>query len=214
MTDYRYASLKFAGPPWKSAIKRAYWNLLRRPHRARLGAGSYIVKPFACNAPGHMTIGDQVMIGAGANFQLLTSFSGTAYSPRLEIGSEAYIGSRCEIVCIDAVRIGCSCTLSDGVYINDCSHSMDPRQGHIMDRPLTTKGPVTIGDHCFIGRGATVLSGVTLGEHCVVGTGAVVTRSAPAWTMLAGNPARVVARFDMAAGRWVAGGRPDPEAKP
>ena len=202
MSSYQYASLKFAGSPLKAALKRAFWNALRRPHRDRLGRASYVVPPFSCTAPDCMTIGDNVMIGSGAQFQLLTSFSGATFHPQLDIASDTYIGTQCEIVCIDAVRIGRGCTLSDQVYINDCSHSMDPRQGHIMDRPLTTKGPVTIGENCFIGRGATVLSGVTLGEHCVVGTHAVVTRSAPAYSMLAGNPARIVARFDLAKGRW------------
>jgi len=60
-----------------------------------------------------------------------------------------------------------------------------------------TKGPeyakpITIGDDCWIGGGAIILPGVTIGEHCVVGAGAVVTKSVAAYTVVAGNPARVV----------------------
>jgi len=58
--------------------------------------------------------------------------------------------------------------------------------------PIKGARPVTIGRFVYIGFGAIVLPGVTLGDHCMVGAGAVVTRSAPAASILVGNPARVL----------------------
>jgi acetyltransferase-like isoleucine patch superfamily enzyme len=203
MSINRFASQKFAGSAFKSALKRLFWNTFRRPMRERLGPDTYVMPPFFCNAPGRTSVGARGTIGSNARFNLLLDYLDQRFEPALRIGDDAYIGSNCEIVCVDQVMIGSGCTLSDGVYINDSSHGFDPRAGLLMDRPLTSKGAVIIGDGCFIGRAAMILPGVVLGEHCVVGAGSVVTRSAPAYSMLGGNPARVVARFDLNAGAWI-----------
>jgi acetyltransferase-like isoleucine patch superfamily enzyme len=55
-----------------------------------------------------------------------------------------------------------------------------------------TRGSVTIGRYCFLGAGVMVLPGVTLGDGCLVATGAVVSTSAPSFSVLRGNPAKVV----------------------
>lgn len=52
--------------------------------------------------------------------------------------------------------------------------------------------PVTIGNKSWIGFGASVLKGVSIGEGAIVGAGSVVTKSVPAWTIVAGNPAKVI----------------------
>lgn len=58
--------------------------------------------------------------------------------------------------------------------------------------------PVRLEDHCFIGVNAVVLPGVTVGKAAVVASGAVVTADVPPFTMVAGNPAKVVKRFNAA----------------
>lgn len=60
--------------------------------------------------------------------------------------------------------------------------------------PLVLK-PVRLDDHSFIGVNAVVLPGVTVGKAAVVASGAVVTADVPPFTMVAGNPAKVVKRF-------------------
>jgi acetyltransferase-like isoleucine patch superfamily enzyme len=52
--------------------------------------------------------------------------------------------------------------------------------------------PVRIGYGSFLGVNAIVLPGVTLGRCCIVGAGAVVTKSAPDFSILGGNPAAVI----------------------
>jgi len=44
-----------------------------------------------------------------------------------------------------------------------------------------------------IGTGATILCGLQIGERAIVGAGAVVTKSVSADTVVAGNPARIIA---------------------
>lgn len=60
--------------------------------------------------------------------------------------------------------------------------------------PVVLK-PVVLEDHCFIGVNACIMPGVTVGKASVVASGAVVVADVPPFTMVAGNPARVIKRF-------------------
>lgn len=55
--------------------------------------------------------------------------------------------------------------------------------------------PVVLEDHCFIGVNAVVMPGVTVGKASVVTSGSVVVSSVPPYSMVAGNPAKVIKRF-------------------
>jgi len=55
---------------------------------------------------------------------------------------------------------------------------------------------VTIGDFCYIGDGARILLGAEIGKGCVVGAAAVVTGRVPPYSIVAGNPARVIRQRD------------------
>lgn len=81
-----------------------------------------------------------------------------------------------------------------GVHIGH--HSMVAFDARILthDRTRGLYVDTRIGANCFIGGGAIVLPGVTIGDNCIVGAGSVVTRDVPARTIVAGNPARVIAR--------------------
>ena len=84
------------------------------------------------------------------------------------IEDDVYIGRNAFLTAIDAIRIGSGSVLSDSVYITDENHGMHPDRGLIMQQPLESKGPVSIGRHCFIGFRAAILPGVALGRplHC------------------------------------------------
>ena len=58
-----------------------------------------------------------------------------------------------------------------------------------------------VGDNCFVGGCSLVLPGVEIGDNCVVGAGSVVTKSVPARSIVAGNPAKVI-RSDIEVGEY------------
>ena len=59
-----------------------------------------------------------------------------------------------------------------------------------------TSKPIHIGAKVWIGFGVTILKGVSIGEGAIVGAKSVVTKDVPAWTIVAGNPARVVKKLE------------------
>jgi acetyltransferase-like isoleucine patch superfamily enzyme len=61
---------------------------------------------------------------------------------------------------------------------------------HDMVRNL--RATTRIGTHCFIGANALILPGVTVGDHAIVAAGAVVTKDVPSYSIVAGNPAKVI----------------------
>lgn len=61
-----------------------------------------------------------------------------------------------------------------------------------VDKYLTVRGDVTIGNDVWIGSDVIIMSGVTIGDGAVVGTGAVVTGDIEPYTVVAGNPARII----------------------
>jgi acetyltransferase-like isoleucine patch superfamily enzyme len=203
ITNNQYIADKFKIKSVKSLLKVIYAKIFWRPFRSRLGSQTTIMRPFTCWSPKSMKIGNRCTIGPNANFKIITSYLSENFNPKISIGSDVYIGQNCEIVCIESIKIGNGVTISDNVYINDSGHNLDPRLGLIMDRPLVKNGIITIEDGCFIGFGVIILGGVTLGKHCVVSAGSVVTSSFPDYTMIMGNPAKVVRRFDMQNGIWI-----------
>lgn len=54
---------------------------------------------------------------------------------------------------------------------------------------------IKLCNNCTIGTRAMILPGVTVGEGACVGAGALVTKDVPAWSVVAGTPAKVIKQF-------------------
>jgi acetyltransferase-like isoleucine patch superfamily enzyme len=99
------------------------------------------------------------------------------------------------IVAGNSIEIGEDTILGSGVMILDNDfHVMGTGFSWVSECSKNSK-PIKIGRGCFIGSRSMILKGVTLGDRAVIGAGAVVTKDVPAYSMAAGNPARVVRMF-------------------
>ena len=175
----------------------------RRPiGLGHLGAGSRIERPARLDGRPAIFIGDRVQIRAHAWISAIASWNDQRFKPRIEIESNVYIGHHCCIAAVGELRIGARSVLSEHVYIGDSAHGITPGEIGIMNQPLKTKGAITIGPDCFIGYGARLLPGSRLGCWSVVATNAVVNSDVPAFTMVAGAPARPIRRYQMATQSW------------
>lgn len=112
------------------------------------------------------------------------------------IGAGTWIGAFTVIDGSGGLTIGEGCDISCGAQIY--THSSARRC--VSGRRFTEveREPTRIGDRVFIGAGAIVSMGVTIGDECVIAAGAVVTKDVPARTVVAGVPARPIARVELA----------------
>jgi acetyltransferase-like isoleucine patch superfamily enzyme len=124
------------------------------------------------------------------------------FAPSIRIGNDVYIGRYVFITSINSICIGDGCVLSEHVYITDSAHGYEPDGGPIMRQPLSSKGSVILEENTFVGYRAVISPGVVLGRHCIVGAQSVVTRSFPAYSMIAGAPAKLIKRFVRERGEW------------
>lgn len=101
--------------------------------------------------------------------------------------------SGCTVSASASISIGNRVLIGSGAMIMDSdAHPVDYLERRNGGKCVSR--PVTIGDDVFIGARAIVLKGVTIGNGAVVGAGAVVVRDVPPFSVVAGNPAKVVNR--------------------
>lgn len=121
----------------------------------------------------------------------------------LSIGEYSYIG-RARIFSATDVTIGKGVLISDNVIIMDSDlhpisgkkRYQDLKQWHEGVFPDVYTGipskPVKIDDLVWVGANSVVLKGVTIGEGAIIGAGSVVTKDVPPYTIVAGNPAKII----------------------
>lgn len=155
----------------------------------KLGKGSFIgprydLKPILRG----VVLGDKVLVGREAWFDISTYRKGA----QIIIGNGTNIGRRAMISAARKIVIGEKCLISHDVSIIDHDHDVFDADVSPMDAGITEPKEIHIDDHCFIGARSFILKGVTLGKHCVVGAGSIVTKSFPAYSVIAGNPAKFI----------------------
>ena len=164
----------------KSKVARALWNivwlLLFRPTPSR-GLRSFdlwrvfLLRIFGAKIGVYSSVKNTVRIWQPWN---------------LEIGDWTVISEDCEIYNVDKVVIGSRVDVSAGTYVCTAGHDIESPTMEL------TYAPVVIGDDVWIAARAIVLPNVRIGDGAVVAAGAVVTKDVEPWTVVGGNPARIL----------------------
>ena len=117
------------------------------------------------------------------------------YEPEIVIGNDCSIGEYCHITAINHVTIGNGLLTGRFVYIGDNAHgglSVEEADIHPVDRKLTSKGEVVIGNNVWLGDRVSVFSGVKIGDNVIIGAGSIVTHDIPSNSLAVGSPAKVI----------------------
>lgn len=150
----------------------------------------------------YITIGNDCLLNCTIRFDSSTG--------DVIIGDRVFMG-RSTIICKSKIEFGNNIFVAWGSYFYDHdSHSLDYklRQEDITQQLLDYRNgvsftknknwevvntaPIKICDNAWIGMNCIILKGVTIGEGAIIGAGSVVTKSVPPWTIVGGNPAKVI----------------------
>lgn len=152
-------------------------------------------------------IADDVVLGEGVTIYDFVNLygceigDGTQIGTFVEVQKGARIGARCKIsthtfIC-EGVTIGEGVFVGHNVtFVNDAYPRAVNESGERKSEEDWTLQETVVEDGASIGSGAVILGDVIVGRGAIVGAGSVVTRSVPAHTIVAGNPARVLRRLD------------------
>ena len=138
----------------------------------------------------------EIQIGDDVNFfGLVDVFSGRIFDrPILAIGNRVDVGHAVTFVVNKEIVIEDDVNIASGVRFMDTdAHPRDTaeRIADLPPRPEEVK-PVRICRYAWIGQNSFILKGVTVGEGAIIGVNSVVVSDVPAYSVVMGNPARVV----------------------
>lgn len=183
---------------WLRGIKRIKNNIYKWDRKNKLGkAGNHfeISQPFSIVGGKNISIGDNFFACASCHIEAWEQYGEQKLKPSIVIGNNVRMNEGCHLTAIQRIVLGNGILLGSRVLITDNSHgnnSLSECDIPPAERPLYSKGPVNIGDNVWIGDGAVILPGVTIGRGSIIGANAVVTKSVPEYTIVGGNPARVI----------------------
>ena len=175
-----------------------YWS-------RKFGAmGGYVRmgKEITFQHPECLYFGKGLGLGKNTYFLPCPEYAGIKYNPQIRIGDGTWIGIRNSFACIDKVEIGKNVLFAGYVHVTDHSHGYEDIDKPIKGQKLISKGPVIIEDDSWLGFGCEILSGVRIGKHAIVAARAVVTHDVPPYSIVAGNPARVVKQYNFETKQW------------
>ena len=154
-------------------------------------------------------IAPDVKVGEGTKIYDFVNLYGCAIGEHCKIGTfveiqkNARIGDNCKIsshtfIC-EGVTIEADVFVGHGVvFINDPFPRSTNADGGLQTEADWVVHPTVIKRGASIGSGAVILCNVTVGENALIGAGAVVTKDVPPGAVVAGNPARILKKAEVA----------------
>ena len=187
-----YKLLIYYPRKWLDIITLEYYH----KEFAYLGKNAKIMFPLDAYGLGNVYIGDNFACGERLKLRTFSEWQGQHFTPRIKIGKNVCIQSDCHISAINAVDIGDDVLIASFVYISDHRHGLDDyadvKNISPINRKLSSKGHIIIGNKVWIGEKVTVLPNVSIGECAIIGAGSVVTKDIPPYSIACGNPAKVI----------------------
>jgi acetyltransferase-like isoleucine patch superfamily enzyme len=150
-----------------------------------------------------LSVSDDVKLGKGVKLSKFINLYGcvvgddTKIGAFVEIQKNASVGRRCKISSHTFICEGV--TIEDNVFIghgvtftNDTYPRATTPNGSLQTEEDWRVESTLIKQGASIGSGATILPNIIIGEHAIVGAGSVVTKSVAAYSIVAGNPAKLI----------------------
>ncbi len=153
--------------------------------------------------------GDPRLISIGSGSVLRGQLLVFAHGGKVSIGENCYLGEGSKVWSAELITIGDRVFISHNVNIHDTnSHSTNPKlrcqhfaeilsTGHPRKNDVDIiSQPVLIEDDVWIGFNSIILKGVKIGKGAIVAAGSVVTKDIPRFSIVAGNPAKIIKKIE------------------
>ena len=166
--------------------RRPWWYNLRHPNapKSTIEIGTH----FKCN---------NKLTSNSIGIIQPTVFNVTIPGSSIRIGDNVGI-SGSTLNASTSITIGNNVLIGSGCLITDTdSHPLNWQERKEQQNDKTACAPIVIEDDVFIGARSIVLKGVTIGKGAVIGAGSVVSRDVPDFSVVCGNPAKVVKTLKM-----------------
>jgi maltose O-acetyltransferase len=122
---------------------------------------------------------------------LMNVFSRVENKQNLHVGENSAWNWGCWMNAYGGIEIGSNVIIGPYCIIHSANHSFNDTVS-----PIKLQGyemaSVRIGDDCWLGANVIVLPGVHIGRGTVIGAGSVVTKDIPPYSVVVGNPAKVI----------------------
>ena len=152
----------------------------------------------------YIYLGDRVKVLSQAWLNAVTSQKKNGErNLKIEIGSGSLINRRVIISAAHHIKIGKNVLTSPNVLIIDNDHVYEKINIPVIQQGFSSKGGIEIGDGCWIAYNAVILGNVKIGKQSVLGAGSVVAENIPPFSIVVGNPARVVKKYDFNQKEWI-----------
>lgn len=163
-------------------------------NRSYISAGSNCILEDGCEINGlskhGVNLGNNVTIGRYAMIRPTNNYGGPI-GEGLKVGDNSSIGHLSYIGCSGYIEIGKNVMMSPRVSIYSENHNFEDIDIAMKDQGVT-RSFVKIEDDCWIASNSIILAGVTVGKGSVVAAGSVVTKDVPSYSIVGGNPAKVI----------------------
>ena len=143
-----------------------------------------------CLSQQGIKLGNRVTIGKYAIIRPSNIYGGPI-GEGLTMGDNSNIGPYNYIGCSGKITIGNNVMLAPRVSIYAENHVFDHPELLIRDQGVEKK-EVIIEDDCWLAANSIILAGVTIGQGSIVAAGSVVTENVPAYSVVAGVPAKFI----------------------
>jgi len=155
----------------------------------------------------HVCISDDVKLGKDVKLSKFINLYGCCVGDNTKIGAfveiqkKAFIGKNCKISSHTFICEGV--TIEDNVFIghnvafiNDSFPRATAKDGKLQTEADWKVEPTLVKKGASIGSGSTILSNVIIGENAIIGAGSVVTKNVSPYTIVAGNPAKILRKVE------------------
>jgi acetyltransferase-like isoleucine patch superfamily enzyme len=175
-------------------------NRIKRAFSPNISASASLARRVQIFGLDNIKINDNCTIGENT---IITINDRSTKEIRFSIGSNTYIGRNNFFTIGQGMRIGEYC-----IFGNNCSflcsdHAFEtPLEPYLMSGYTFDKS-INIGTNCWLGINVCIIGNVNIGHGCIIGANAMITKDIPPFSMVVGNPSKVIKRYDFEKQEWV-----------